>query len=72
MPLLKREPDVFPEDLFGSECGEPWVVAHVRSRQEKVLARHLHSVAVPHYAPQREKKVRRAGRNFTSYLPLFP
>jgi len=72
MPLLKREPDVFPEDLFGPECREPWVVAHVRSRQEKVLARHLQSVAVPHFAPQREKRVRRAGRKFTSYLPLFP
>ena len=72
MPLLKREPAVFPEDLFDRSSGEPWLVAHVRSRQEKVLARHLKSKAVAHYVPQREKKARRSGRLFVSYLPLFP
>ena len=72
MPLLKREPDVFPVDLFESGRSEPWLVAHVRSRQEKALARYLRAVAVPHYVPQREKKVRRSGRLFVSYLPLFP
>lgn len=72
MPLLKREPDVFPESLFEAETGEPWVVAHVRSRQEKVLARFLAPLGIPFYAPQREKRTRRNGRNFVSYLPLFP
>ena len=72
MPLLKREPDVFPLDLFDAGRPEPWLVAHVRSRQEKVLARYLRAVGVPHYVPQREKKVRRSGRLFVSYLPLFP
>jgi transcriptional antiterminator RfaH len=72
MPLLKREPDVFPPDLFDSGRRESWLVAHVRSRQEKVLARHLRAMAVPHYVPQREKKVSRSGRRFVSYLPLFP
>jgi transcription antitermination factor NusG len=72
MPLLKREPDVFPPDLFDSGRREPWLVAHVRSRQEKLLARHLRAMAVPHYVPQREKKVSRSGRRFVSYLPLFP
>ena len=72
MPLLKREPDVFPEDLFESGANAPWTVAHVRSRQEKVLARHLQPLGVAYFAPQREKTVRRAGRTLRSYLPLFP
>ena len=72
MPLLKREPDVFPESLFASPGGAPWTVAHVRSRQEKVLARFLSPIGIPFYAPQREKRARRNGRNFVSYLPLFP
>jgi transcription antitermination factor NusG len=71
MPLLKREPDVFPPDLFDAVRRQPWLVAHVRSRQEKVLARHLKAMAVPYYVPQREKKVSRSGRRFVSYLPLF-
>jgi len=72
MPLLKREPDLFPEGLFGAPGEAPWLVAHVRSRQEKVLARFLSSIGVPFYAPQREKRTRRHGRSFVSYLPLFP
>jgi transcription antitermination factor NusG len=72
MPLLKREPDVFPETLFESRFEAPWVVAHVRSRQEKVLARFLAPAGIPFYAPQREKRTRRNGRNFVSWLPLFP
>jgi transcription antitermination factor NusG len=73
MPLLKREPDLFPQDLFDLPVEKhPWWVAHVRSRQEKVLARHLHPLGIPYYLPQREQKTRRAGRNLVSYLPLFP
>jgi hypothetical protein len=42
MPLLKREPDLFPGDLFDlSVESHPWWVAHVKSRQEKALAQHL-------------------------------
>jgi transcriptional antiterminator RfaH len=47
-------------------------VAHVKSRQEKALARHLQPLGIPYYLPQREQKIRRAGRKFVSYLPLFP
>jgi transcriptional antiterminator RfaH len=72
MPLLKREPDVFPMSLFDSPGGAPWTVAHVRSRQEKVLGRFLSPLGIPFFAPQREKRTRRNGRNFVSYLPLFP
>ena len=73
MPILKREPDLFPEGLFDLPVERhPWWVAHVKSRQEKVLARHLQPLGIPYYLPQREQKIRRAGRNFMSYLPLFP
>ncbi|HQR65805.1 MAG TPA: transcription termination/antitermination NusG family protein [Thermoanaerobaculia bacterium] len=73
MPILKREADLYPEGLFDLAVeGRPWWVAHVRSRQEKMLARHLQPLGIPFYLPQREQKVRRAGRSFVSYLPLFP
>jgi transcription antitermination factor NusG len=69
MPILKREPDAYPESIF--EMTDPWWVAHVRSRQEKLLARYLRDHDVPLYLPQMEKRVRRSGRTFVSYLPLF-
>jgi len=69
LPILKREPDVFPESIF--EIAQPWWVAHVRSRQEKALARYLQQLDIPYYLPQMEKKVRRNGRTIVSYLPLF-
>ena len=69
MPVLKHEADTYPPGLF--ELESPWLVAHVRSRQEKGLARYLHSFGVPFYLPQMEKRVRRAGRTVVSFLPLF-
>ena len=73
MPLLKREPEISPEGLFElPEAELPWWVAHVKSRQEKAFARQLRSASVPYYLPQHEKRVRRSGRTFVSYLPLFP
>jgi len=73
MPILKREPDLYPQGLFDLAVeSHPWWVAHVRSRQEKVLARYLQPLGIPFYLPQREQKIRRAGRSFLSYLPLFP
>src|SRR5947208_2613303 len=42
MPILKPEPEMFPNDLFQTPAtGNPWVVAHVMSRREKLLAREL-------------------------------
>src|SRR5439155_1836938 len=72
MPLLKRETEVFPQDLFDLPSDVfPWWVAHTRSRREKAVARHLEQNGVPFYLPQRERRVRRGGRTLTSYLPLF-
>src|SRR6266508_1879488 len=73
MPLLKREPEFFPEGIFGlAEADFPWWVAHTRSRQDKALARYLFPLGVPFYLPHREQRTRRAGRTLVSHLPLFP
>jgi len=73
MPLLKIELDIFPFNILELGAEEhPWWVAHVRSRQEKALARHLRPLEVPFYVPQVEKRKKRGGRNFVSHLPLLP
>jgi transcription antitermination factor NusG len=73
VPILKREADLYPANLFElSPAEHPWWVAWVRSRQEKGLARHLAGQGVGFYLPQSEKEVRRQGRTFVSHLPLFP
>jgi transcription antitermination factor NusG len=73
VPILKREPDLFPSDLFErADLDGSWWVAYARSRQEKGLARHLGEEGVAYYLPQYEKLVRRDGRRFVSFLPLFP
>ena len=73
MPILKREPDFLPPDLFALAPERfPWWVAHVRSRQEKILARECGTRGIPFYLPLREQRNRRDPRRRTSYLPLFP
>jgi transcription antitermination factor NusG len=69
MPVLKRQVDAFPESIFSID--QPWRVAHVRSRQEKALARYLREFNIAYYLPQMEKRVRRSTRTVVSYLPLF-
>lgn len=71
MPILKREADLYPANLFELSPEHPWWVAYVRSRQEKGLARHLAGHGVGFYLPQSEKQVNRKGRAFISHLPLF-
>jgi len=72
MPLLPKEADLFPLDLFALPADSfPWQVAHVRSRQEKVLARRLLEKEVPFYVPQIERVAERSSRRFRSYVPLF-
>ena len=70
MPILRKESDVFPENLF--ELDAPWEIAHLRSRQEKSVARLLLDAAIPFYLPQIEQRKSRSGRTFVSHLPLFP
>lgn len=72
MPILRKESEIFPADLFSLTLEEaPWEVVHVRSRQEKMLARVLSNRNQPFYLPQVEKRVQRSGRTFKSFLPLF-
>ena len=72
MPILQKESDIYPADLFAIPALEaPWQVAHVRSRQEKLVARFLTTHHKPFYLPQVDRVVKRNGRTFTSHLPLF-
>lgn len=72
MPLLSREAEVLPADLFSLPLDRhPWGVAHVRSRQEKAVARHLAQSGIPFYLPTTMVSRKRGGRTYTSYLPLF-
>jgi transcription antitermination factor NusG len=82
MPLLARQPDLFPEDLFApadqaadqeSGAAADWRVAHTLPRREKDLARRLLSLEIPYYLPQMEQQYRSpSGRRRSSFLPLFP
>jgi transcription antitermination factor NusG len=73
MPLLKRETEHFPPALFeGAADRLPWWVGHVRSRQEKAVARYLEPRDVGFFLPQGEKRVVRQNRARVSHLPLFP
>jgi transcription antitermination factor NusG len=78
MPVLAREPDLFPEDLLEQfdafpEAGRVWQVAHTLPRREKELARRLIRREIPFYLPLCEQRSRTpAGRRLTAWLPLFP
>jgi transcription antitermination factor NusG len=72
MPLLPKELELFPLELFSLPPDlHPWGVAHVRSRQEKVLARHLARHGIPFYLPTTASTRTSAGRVLTSHMPLF-
>ena len=80
MPILKREPDIYPADLFesGIALSKPsqeevhWWCVYTEVRREKDLTRKLASMKIPHYAPVIPKRYRSPnGRLRTSYIPLF-
>jgi transcription antitermination factor NusG len=73
VPILSKESDIFPDDLFELPLAEaPWEIAHLKSRQEKTVARLLLESGKPFYLPQIEQKKKTSGRTFVSHLPLFP
>ena len=73
MPLLKAKPSLDPDGIFALDPESfPWHVAHVRSGQEKSLARRLHALATAYFLPQVKKLTRGSGRDFVSHLPLIP
>lgn len=76
MPVLDREPAVWPEDLF-ELSSEPhvssrWCAYHVRPRSEKVFARFLRSREIGYFLPQTERQKRYQRRLVRSHLVLFP
>jgi transcription antitermination factor NusG len=73
VPILKPEPDLLPETLFELSADRwPWWVAHVRSRQEKALARECRLREIPFYLPLREHRAPRGRKRRVAFLPLFP
>ena len=73
MPILRKESDILPDDLFELSFDDaPWEIAHLRSRQEKAVARLLLDAGMPFYLPQVQQTTKRSGRTFVSHLPLFP
>ena len=78
MPILPREPDVYPEDLLEDEIGPEmpdaqWWAMYTRARREKDLMRRLRGMKVPHYGPLAPRRRRSPnGRIQVSHNPLFP
>jgi transcription antitermination factor NusG len=78
MPILKKEDDLFPENLFEDEVllgdeSKCWWCIYTMSRREKELMRRLAKLEVPHYGPVIPKRFRSPnGRLRTSWIPLFP
>lgn len=77
MPILSLEPDLFPSDLFatGAQSSAPdrvWWILHAKPRQEKSLARQLHTSRIPFYLPLTPRRLLVRNRWLTSHIPLFP
>ncbi len=76
MPILEKEPDLYPERLLESdtstEPGANWAAVYTMSRREKEFSRKLHSREVSFYCPIVANRAKSpSGRVRTSYLPLF-
>lgn len=76
MPILDREPDIYPADLFdqvrfdSDEVG--WWAMYTMSRQEKELMRRLTELGISFYSPIIGKRTKSpSGRMRMSYIPLF-
>lgn len=77
MPILAKEQDVYPLDLFdrfltGDLAGQQWYGLYTRSRREKELMRRLRTLDIAHCAPMIARRTRSPqGRIRTSHVPLF-
>ena len=77
MPILAREPHVYPDDLFdrpglGRDEAINWGAAYCLPRREKQLMRCLRALDVAFFSPLIAKRSRSpSGRVRTSYVPLF-
>lgn len=76
MPILAKEPELYPLNLLDEEfLPEPdaaWFAMYTLARQEKELVRQLQKKKIAHYCPMAPQRKRSpAGRIRTSYIPLF-
>ncbi len=77
MPILDREPDIYPQDLFSqsellSDEQRRWWCVYTMSRREKDLMRKLYRAKIVFYSPVVAKRYRSpGGRLRTSFIPLF-
>jgi transcription antitermination factor NusG len=76
MPILKREQDIWPENLlsadFLEDSGQAWWAMYTLPRFEKKLMRQLSELHISFYGPTISRRFRSpAGRIRTSYEPLF-
>ncbi len=77
MPILPREPDIFPDDLLDedrqAELAEAaWWALYTLPRREKDLMRRLRALRIRHYGPMICRRTRSPnGRARTSWVPLF-
>ncbi|MGA2031456.1 MAG: transcription termination/antitermination NusG family protein [Thermoguttaceae bacterium] len=75
MPLLGKEPDLFPEGLLDVPSDETndrhWFVLYTKPRQEKALARQLLGYRIPFYLPLVKKTSLIQGKKRHSFIPLF-
>lgn len=75
VPILAKETDQFPKDLFDladSDESLDWHLLYTLSRREKDLMRRLLALEIPFYGPCAPKKSRSPkGRVRTSWMPLF-
>lgn len=73
----EKNPDsLFPEDLLDKADhpgpkGEPWRIAHVKSRREKALAGYLAARGIGYYLPMVRRRQPAASRARYSLVPLF-
>ena len=78
MPLLPREPDIYPADLLDPAkntfaAGTRWVAFYTLARREKDLARRLGARRIPFYSPLVKRRLKSpGGRTRESFVPLFP
>ncbi|HEX4793728.1 MAG TPA: transcription termination/antitermination NusG family protein [Humisphaera sp.] len=60
------------EPLFAHDNHLPWVVLHVKSRQEKALSRDLEGLGISHFLPIMRDKRRHGSQKAIVEVPVFP
>jgi transcriptional antiterminator RfaH len=79
MPILSKEPGIYPQNLLEPNPPEEmsgsaglWWAAYTKTRQEKALARQLAKQQIAHFLPLVPHTRVGGGRKWQSFIPLFP